>query len=124
MSSWIDANRVASAEPGPRDSFVVTIADGKRIDVTTVDRYDDVLARANTLARQTALAVKVLPMTAREYINFAGVIALDLASTPEAEADVRQLAVDTLRAAMVDAPDHSTRVEARDLLRSMGEATC
>ena len=121
MSSWIDQNRVVSAEPGPRDSFVVVLADGKRIELTTVDKFEEVLARANKLARQTVLAVKVLPMTAREFIAFAGVTAADLSTSPEAEAQQRQVAVEALRSAMVEAPDRSTRVEARDLLHAMGE---
>jgi hypothetical protein len=121
MNSWIDAKRVVAAEPGPRDSFVVVLADGKRIETATVDRYEEVLIRSQRLARQTDLAVKVLPMTAREYIAFAGITAADLASTPEAEADLRQLAVEALKAAMVEAPDLTTRTEARDVLRAMGE---
>lgn len=124
MSSWISRNRVVTAEPGPRDSFVVTLGDGRRIDVGSIGEYDAVLARANKLARETKLAVKVLPMTAAEFINFAGVTASDFATSPEASADLRRQVVTTLREALVEADDRDTRAEARELLLGMGEAPC
>lgn len=39
-ASWSNANPVYRHHPGPRDSFVVVLADGKRIKLTTVDRYE------------------------------------------------------------------------------------
>ena len=124
MSSWISLNRVVTAYPGPRDSFVVTLGDGRRIDVCSVERYEPALARANKLARDTKLAVKVLPMTAAEFINFAGIKASDLAGSPEANADLRELVVTTLSEALVEAEDRETRAEAQALLVGMGEASC
>ena len=124
MTSWISLNRVATAYPGPRDSFVVTLGDGKRIGLCSVEGYDAALARANQLAQETRLAVKVLPMTAAELINFAGITARDLAATPEADADLRRQVVTTLREAMIEADDRETRVEAQALLVRMGEASC
>lgn len=124
MSSWISLNRVVTAYPGPRDSFVVTLGDGKRIGVCSVEEYEEGLARANKLVRDTKLAVKVLPMTAAEFIYFAGITASDLAASPEANADLRRLVVTTLREALVEADDRETRVEAQALLVGMGEALC
>ena len=109
MSSWTSLNRVVTAYPGPRDSFVVTLGDGKR---------------ANKLVRDTKLAVKVLPMTAAELINFAGITTSDLSATPEADADLRRHVVAALREAMIEADDRETRVEAQALLAGMGEAPC
>ena len=119
-----DARNVVTAEPGPVDIFVVTLADGKRIGACSVEEYPSVLASASRLAEHTKLAVKVLPMTAAEFINFTGMKASDLAGTPEADADLRRLVVTTLREAMVEADDRDTRVEAQALLASMGEASC
>ena len=124
MSSWNSQNRVVTAYPGPRDSFVVTLGDGRRLDVCSVEEYDAVLARANKLARDTKLAVKVLPMTATEFINFAGLTASDIAATPDADADPRRQVVTTLREALVEADDRETRAEAQALLAAMGEAPC
>lgn len=124
MSSWNSRNRVVTAEPGPRDSFVVTLGDGRRIDVCSVEEYEAVLARAKKLLRDTNLAVKVLPMTAAELINFAGIKASDLAASPEADADLRRRVLATLREALVEADDRETRVEAQALLERMGEASC
>ncbi len=124
MNSWNDRKGVARAEPGPRDSFVVTLADGKRIGVCSVEEYDVVLERGNKLAQDTNLAVKVLPMTAAEFINFAGIKASDLAATPDDDADLRRLVVTTLREAVIEAGDRETRAEAQALLVGMGEALC
>lgn len=124
MSSWTSRNRVVSAAPGQRDSFVVTLGDGRRIDVCPVEEYDAALARANELAQDTKLAVKVLPMTAAEFINFAGIKASDLAASPEGDADLRRLVLTTLREALVEADDRETRAEAHALLTGMGEALC
>ena len=124
MNSWISRNRVVSAQPGPRDSFVVTLGDGRRIDVCSVEEYDTALARASRLAQDTKMAIKVLPMTAAELINYAGITASDLAATPEADADLRRQVVTTLREAMIEADDRETRVEAQALLAGMGEAPC
>lgn len=121
MNSWNDVNRVVAREPGHRDSLVVTYLDGRRIDLTTTDRYDVVLERAQKLARQTKLAVKVLPMTVTEFANFEKTDLSDLFSTPEAEAKVRPVVVQTLREALVAAPEQSVREMARDTLIAMGE---
>jgi hypothetical protein len=121
MSGWTEGKPFGVLKPGSEDSFVVTLADGRRIETTTIDRFEEVVRRAQRLATETDLAIKVLPMTAREYIAFAGIRAQDLAASPETEADLRKLTVDTLRMAMIDAPDQATRTEARDLLKSMGE---
>ncbi len=122
MSSWNSQNRLVTAYPGPRDSFVVTLGDGRRIGLCSVDEYEAALARANKLVRDTKLAVKVLPMTVAEFINFAGITASDLAASPEADAGLRQLVVTTLREIMLDSDDRATRVEARGTLYAMGEA--
>tara|TARA_R110002124_G_scaffold45004_5_gene136582 strand:- start:3754 stop:4128 length:375 start_codon:yes stop_codon:yes gene_type:complete len=124
MSSWNSQNRVVTAYPGPRDSFVVTLGGGRRLDVCSVEEYDTALARASRLAQDTKMALKVLPMTAAELINFAGIKASDLAATPEADSDLRRQVVTTLREAMVEADDRETRVEAQALLAGMGEAPC
>tara|TARA_R110002051_G_scaffold243798_1_gene303779 strand:- start:3757 stop:4131 length:375 start_codon:yes stop_codon:yes gene_type:complete len=124
MSSWNSQNRVVTAYPGPRDSFVVTLGDGKRIDMCSVEEYDTALARASKLAQETKLAVKVLPMTAAELINFAGIKASDLAASTEGEAALRRQVVTTLREAMIEADDRETRVEAQALLAALGEASC
>lgn len=121
MSGWTEGKPFGVLKPGPRDSFVVTLADGRRIETTTIDRFEEVVRRAQRLATETDLAVKVLPMTAHEYIAFAGIRPMDLAASPESGAELRQLTVETLRTAMVEAPEQSTRTEARDLLKSMGE---
>lgn len=121
MNSWNDVNRVVAREPGHRDSLVVTYLDGRRIDLTTTDRYDVVLERAQKLARQTKLAVKVLPMTVTEFANFEKTDLSNLFCTPEAEAKVRHVVVQTLREALVAAPEQSTREMARDTLIAMGE---
>lgn len=121
MSGWTEGKPFGVLKPGPRDSFVVALADGRRIETTTVDRFEEVVRRAQRLATETDLAVKVLPMTAHEYIAFAGIRPTDLAASPASEAELRQLTVETLRTAMVEAPEQSTRTEARDLLKSMGE---
>ena len=121
MNSWNDVNRVVAREPGHRDSLVVTYLDGRRIDLTTTDRYDVVLERAQKLARQTKLAVKVLPMTVTEFANFEKTDLSDLFSTPEAEAKGRPVVVQTLREALVAAPEQSVREMARDTLIAMGE---
>ena len=123
MTSW-NSRFVVTAEPGPRDIVVVTLADGKRIGACSVKEYSSVLASANTLAEQTKLAVKVLPMTAAEFINFAGIKAVDPAATPEDDADLRRQVVTMLREAMVEADDRATRAEAQALLLGMGEASC
>lgn len=122
MSNWNDVNRIVARDPGPRDTLVVTYADGRRIDVTTTDRYDDVLSRASELARQTKLAVKVLPMTVIEFANFERMDLSTLFETPESEANLRAIVVRTLREALVAASDQSTREMARDTLNGMGEA--
>lgn len=122
MSNWNDVNRIVARDPGPRDTLVVTYADGRRIDVTTTDRYDDVLSRASELARQTKLAVKVLPMTVIEFANFERMDPSTLFETPESEANLRAIVVQTLREALVAASDQSTREMARDTLNGMGEA--
>lgn len=122
MSNWNDVNRMVARDPGPRDTLVVTYADGRRIDVTTTDRYDDVLSRASELARQTKLAVKVLPMTVIEFANFERMDLSTLFETPESEASLRAIVVQTLREALVAASDQSTREMARDTLNGMGEA--
>lgn len=121
MSGWTEGKPFGVLKPGSKDSFVVTLAGGRWIETTTIDRFEEVVRRAQRLATQTDLAIKVLPMMAREYIAFAGIRTSDLAASPDAEADLRRLTVETLRTAMVDAPDQSTRTEARDLLKSMGE---
>lgn len=122
MSNWNDVNRIVARDPGPLDSLVVTYADGRRIDVTTTDRYDDVRRRASELARQTKLAVKVLPMTVIEFANFERMDLSLLFETPESEANLRAIVVQTLREALVAASDQSTREMARDTLNGMGEA--
>lgn len=122
MSNWNDVNRIVARDPGPRDTLVVTYADGRRIDVTTTDRYDDVLSRASELARQTKLAVKVLPMTVIEFANFERMDLSTLFETPKSEANLRAIVVRTLREALVAASDQSTREMARDTLNGMGEA--
>lgn len=119
MSSWIDQHRVVTGFPAPRDSFVVTLADGKQIGLNLAHEYEAVLERAKRLAKQTGLAVKVLPMTAREFIGFAGLKADDLASTPQAEAALKQEMIDTLRQAMIEANDLSVRKEAEALLMQL-----
>lgn len=124
MTSWNSQNRVVTAYPGPKDSFVVTLGDGKRIDMCSVEEYDTALARASILAKETKLAVKVLPMTVAELINFAGIKASDLAASNEAEAALRQQVVTTLREAVIEADDRETRLEAQSLLAGMGEAPC
>lgn len=121
MNSWNDVNRVVAREPGHRDSLVVTYLDGRRIDLTTTDRYDAVLDRAQKLARQTKLAVKVLPMTVTEFANFEKTDLSTLFSTPEAEAKVRHVVVRTLREALIAAPEQSARETARNTLIAMGE---
>lgn len=124
MSSWISLNRVVTAVPGPRDSFVLTLGDGKRIDLCSVEEYDTALARASRLAQETKLALKVLPMTAAELINFAGINASDLAGSTEADADLRLQVMTTLREAMIEADDRETRLEAQALLAGIGGAPC
>lgn len=119
--SWNAQNRVFGTEPSQRDSIVVTLVNGKRIDVRSVVHYDDALARANWLARHIGLPIKVLSMTAGEFIAFAGIKADDLAKTPEADAEFRQLVVTTLRDAMLNAPDVTDRSDARKVLMEMGE---
>lgn len=124
MTNWISLNRVVTAYPSPRDSFVVTLGDGKRIGLCSVEEYDAALAQASKLAKETRLAIKVLPMTAAEFINFAGINSSDLAASTEADADLRRQVVTTLRDALVGADDRETRAEARALLIGMGEALC
>lgn len=121
MNSWNDVNRVVAREPGHRDSLVVTYLDGRRIDLTTTDRYDVVLERAQKLARHTTLAVKVLPMTLTEFANFEKTDLSTLFNTPEAEAKVRHVVMQTLREALIAAPEQSTRETARNTLIAMGE---
>ena len=119
MTGWIDQHRVVTAFPAPRDSFVVTLADGKRIALNLAHEYEAALERAKRLARQTDLSVKVLPMTAREFMRFADLKSDDLASTPEAEATLKQQVTDTLRKAMIEADELSVRREAEALLAQL-----
>lgn len=63
-------------------------------------------------------------MTASEYIAFAGIKSSDLAATPEEDLALRRLCVASLREVMMDADSRETRLEARALLLSMGEALC
>lgn len=54
MNSWISQNRVVTAYPGPRDSCVVTLVDGKRIGLCSVEEYDAALPLANQFAGNEA----------------------------------------------------------------------
>lgn len=119
--SWVDANRVVAAHPGPRDGFLVVLADGKRVWAATADQYEEVLCRAQEMAHKTELAVKVLPMTAREFITFTGMSWTNVARTPQEAAEFRALVTQSFRSAMIEAPDLATRLEARDALMAMGE---
>jgi len=119
--SWVDAHRVVAAHPGPHDGFLVVLADGKRVWAATADQYEEVLGRARVLAQKTEVAVKVLPMTASEFIGFTGMSCTDVARTPQEEAVFRALVTQTFRSAMMVAPDLATRREARDALMAIGE---
>lgn len=124
MSSWNDANRVVYADPRPGEGFVVVLVEGKQAVLTTVDHYDAVLAKALELAKSTKLAIKVLPMKPQEYLNYAGVSDVEPFKSPAEEAECKQWIANNLREIIIDAPDRSTRVEARDLLLKLGEAVC
>lgn len=124
MSSWNDTNRVVYADPRPGEGFVVVLVEGKKAVLTTVDHYDAVLAVALKAAKTSKLAIKVLPMTPQEYLNYAGISEVEPFKSPVEEAECKQWIANNLREIIIDAPDRSTRVEARDLLHKLGEAVC
>ena len=119
--SWIDANRVVSAEPGPRDSFVVTLVDGKRVAVEPADAYEQALSRANALASRIKEPVKLLPMQVGELLGFMGLEKADLGAPSPTDAEMRRLVVATCQEAMLEASDVTVRREAHSVLVGMGK---
>lgn len=120
-ASWTDNNRVVSAHPGPRDSFVITLVDGKRASVEPVDAYEQALNRATMLARQIRRPVKLLPMQAAELIGLMGLKAGDMTTPSADDAEARQLVVNTCREAILESNDAFVRREAHCVLAGMGE---
>ena len=120
-ANWNDVNRVMRMDPGPRDSFVVTLVDGQRVSVEPVDAYEQALNRATMLAGQTNRPVKLLPMQAAELIGLMGLKAGDMTTPSTDDAEARQLVVNTCREAILESNDASVRLEAHGVLVGMGE---
>lgn len=121
-ASWIDPNRVVTADPGPRDSFVVTLVDGKRVAVESVEVFGQALNRAKALARGIKPPVKLLPMQLGELLGFMGLDKIDMTKPSPNDAELYQLAVTTCREVILNCNDGAVRREAHATLVCMGEA--
>lgn len=120
-ANWNDVNRVMRMDPGPRDSFVVTLVDGKRVSVEPVDAYEQALNRATVLARQIKRPVKLLPMQAAELIGLMRLKASDMTTPSAGDSETRQLVLKTCREAILESNDVSVRHEAHGVLVGLGE---
>lgn len=120
-ANWNDVNRVTRMDPGPRDSFVVTLVDGKRISVEPVEAYEQALNRATVLAGQIKRPVKLLPMRAAELIGLMDLKPDKTTTTSADDAETRRLVLNTCREAILKSNDASVRSEAHGVLVGMGE---
>lgn len=122
MNSWINPNRIVTAEPLPKDAALLTFVDGKIAALHLAAHHEWVTARAREIAEKFGRPVKVLPVTFAEALNFLG-ITLDefVANTFETEEEMRAWAVQSLKRVVRDENDGSVRREAYDMLVGMGE---
>lgn len=128
MNIWTPGavgGRVATMAPGPGDVMVLTTVGGKRVLMHTVEQYDHALK----LAQAAALRMSPMPVTIRVMgLSLAEAQAMGLAPddlfqdmTPEDDAQMRRIVVNTLHAVLRDCNEPQPRAEAMQLLRQMGE---
>ncbi len=121
-------HRVATLAPSPGDVFVLTTLFGRRVFVQPVTEYEQAVRRAQAFVRRLVHAghvtVKVICLTLPEA-QAMGYAPDDLFQdqTPEAEAEMRQLAVSASMDALRNSPDATVRLDAMKLLNDLGVLT-
>lgn len=128
MNIWTTGamgGRVATMAPGPGDVLVLTCVNGRRVLMHPVGEYDHALK----LAQAAAARMAPVPVTIRVMcLSVQEAQAMGLAPdglfqdmTPEEDAQMRLIVVNTLHAVLRDCNEPQPRAEAMQLLRQMGE---
>ncbi|WYK04082.1 hypothetical protein DWF04_013550 [Cereibacter sphaeroides f. sp. denitrificans] len=117
--------RVATMAPGPDDLFVVTTISGRKALLHTVDQYQHVLKLAEEFAIRMSpvpVTIKVFCLTLRETQALGFLPEGDLLrdSTPQDEAEGRELAVQACFDVLRNSNVQRHRAEALRLLKDMG----
>ena len=122
MNSWINPNRIVTAEPLPKDPALLTFVDGKFVAVHAPAQYERVTAYARQIAEKTGLPVKVLPATLPEALTFMGSSLEEFVAIAFGdERELRAWVVQSLKGVVRDENDGAVRQEAYDALVAMGE---
>lgn len=122
MNSWINPNRIVTAEPLPKDLALLTFIDGRFAGLHSPAQHERVTAYARQIAEKSGRPVKVLPVTLPETLNFLGSSLEEFVSSAfEGEQELRAWVVQSLKAVVRDENDRTVRQEAYDMLVGMGE---
>lgn len=122
-----NGNCVAALQPAPGDLFVVTLLGGRVVFVQPSDEYEQALRLAGAFAEQATnpdgrpFTVKVHGMSLAELLAFKGISRDDLAAgLATDEAELRTMAEQACKDALLNSGDAAVRRDAYDLLNSMG----
>lgn len=122
MNSWINPNRIVTAEPLPKDLALLTFVDGKFVALHSPAQHERVTAYARQIAEKSGLPVKVLPATLPEALSFMGRSLEEFVAIAFGdEQELRAWVVQSLKAVVRDENDGTVRQEAYDMLVGMGE---
>lgn len=119
-------NGVVSLPPSPGDVFCITTLFGQVIRLEPIGDFDHAVAVAQAFTRRIRparpITIKILCLTLQEA-QALGFVPDDLFANlaPAEEAELRQLAVDACRRALLNSSDAAVRNDAFELLQSMGE---
>jgi hypothetical protein len=118
--SWRPIYQAMCPEPGPRDMFVVTLINGRRMGVYTVDAYAQLRRAAEQLAEQHQCHVKLLPMAGNELLRFLGILPAPPQSIDNMDPAFRRQAVTNCMDVIRESAEPREREEAVSLLRVLG----
>lgn len=118
-TSWESRHRCTAVAPGKLDLFVLTLVEGRRVNIDPVTEYDAALRRARAFHRDHRCQVKMLPMTGAELRNYLG-MSLPEHPQPVDAADFQEM-VNTLQQVARDSSDADARADALDLLAELGK---
>jgi hypothetical protein len=95
------------------------LVDGERLEMRPVCHWDELFFRCTNIADETGMAVKLLPMTALELLNYTGLDSKAVCRDPTIVGDDYSLMVKTCVDVLRKPQDDRNRAKACDLLQSL-----
>jgi hypothetical protein len=113
-------HRAVCPEPGPLDSFLVVLINGRRVAFYGIEQHSHLRMVCMTLAMREKCQVKVLPVTGDELLALYGIQPAAPQPIANMDAAFREQAIKNCHAALVECDDARVRQDALDMLGALG----